>query len=243
MTQTSPPPLTASTSAAPLFNIGGIASGLDTNTIIGQLLAIERQPEVRALQQQHVEEARQNALRDVNTRLTNLQTAIAGLRDVSTWGDVQSVTSSDAAERRSRADGRRRPGRLPGSGDPAGARPPGDAVDRARRGGGRRQAPHRGRRGDGGRRRRQVRRQPRHDRRQDQRDDGHPGLRVGRELEARALGQGHRRGEHDLGHRRLGPRHGPRLHPVARRARRQVHGRRRRREARPRTSSQRRSPA
>ena len=88
-----PSSLTASTSAAPLFNIGGIASGLDTNTIIGQLLAIERQPEVRALQQQHVEEARQNALRDVNTRLTNLQTAIAGLRDVSTWGDVQSVTS------------------------------------------------------------------------------------------------------------------------------------------------------
>jgi flagellar hook-associated protein 2 len=92
-----PSSVTASTSAAPLFNIGGIASGLDTNTIIGQLLAIERQPEVRALQQQHVEEARQNALRDVNTRLTNLQTAIAGLRDVSTWGDVQSVTSSDAA--------------------------------------------------------------------------------------------------------------------------------------------------
>jgi flagellar hook-associated protein 2 len=92
-----PSSVTASTSAAPLFNIGGIASGLDTNTIIGQLLAIERQPEVRALQQQHVEEARQNALRDVNTRLTNLQTAIAGLRDVSTWGDVQTVTSSDAA--------------------------------------------------------------------------------------------------------------------------------------------------
>lgn len=70
-----PTSVTASTSAAPLFNIGGIASGLDTNTIIGQLLAIERQPEVRALQQQHVEEARQNALRDVNTRLTNLQTS------------------------------------------------------------------------------------------------------------------------------------------------------------------------
>jgi flagellar hook-associated protein 2 len=92
-----PSSITASTSSAPLFNIGGIASGLDTNTIIGQLLAIERQPEVRAAQQQQVEQARQNALRDVNTRLTNLQTAIAGLRDVSTWGDVQSVTSSDAA--------------------------------------------------------------------------------------------------------------------------------------------------
>jgi hypothetical protein len=47
-----PSSVTASTSAAPLFNIGGIAPGLDTETIIGQLLAIERQPE--------------NALRDVN---------------------------------------------------------------------------------------------------------------------------------------------------------------------------------
>jgi flagellar hook-associated protein 2 len=92
-----PSSITASTSAAPLFNIGGIASGLDTNTIIGQLLAIERQPEVRAAQQQQVEQARQNSLRDVNTRLTNLQSAIAGLRDVSTWGDVQTVTASDTA--------------------------------------------------------------------------------------------------------------------------------------------------
>ena len=31
-----------------------------------------------------------------------------------------------------------------------------------------------------------------------------PGLRLGRELEARAVGQGHRRGEHDLGDRRSG---------------------------------------
>jgi flagellar hook-associated protein 2 len=92
-----PTSVTASTSAAPLFNIGGIASGLDTNTIIGQLLAIERQPEVRALQQQHVEEARQSGLRDINTRLANLRTAAIGLRDVPTWADIQTVTSSDAA--------------------------------------------------------------------------------------------------------------------------------------------------
>ncbi len=88
--------LSASTSAAPLFNIGGIASGLDTNTIIGQLLAIERQPETRMAQQQAVETARQNALRDVNTRLTNLQAAVTGLRDIGTWADTQSITSTDA---------------------------------------------------------------------------------------------------------------------------------------------------
>jgi flagellar hook-associated protein 2 len=83
------------TDATPNFNVGGLASGLDTNTIISQLMSIERQPQVRLAQRQTVEAARQQALRDVNTRVLNLQTAIAGLRDVGTWGDQQSVDSSD----------------------------------------------------------------------------------------------------------------------------------------------------
>ena len=36
----------------PLFSFGGIASGLDTNSIIDQLMAIERQPIVRFQSQQ-----------------------------------------------------------------------------------------------------------------------------------------------------------------------------------------------
>ena len=83
------------TDATPNFNVGGLASGLDTNTIVSQLMSIERQPQVRLAQRQTVEAARQQALRDVNTRVLNLQTAIAGLRDVGTWGDQQSVDSSD----------------------------------------------------------------------------------------------------------------------------------------------------
>jgi|tagenome__1003787_1003787.scaffolds.fasta_scaffold20980908_2 flagellar hook-associated protein 2 len=84
--------------STPMFNIGGIASGLDTNAIVSQLLAVERQPQVRVQQQQRVEEARQQALRDVNTRLLNLQTAVTGLRDVGTWGDTQSIDSSDPSK-------------------------------------------------------------------------------------------------------------------------------------------------
>jgi flagellar hook-associated protein 2 len=87
--------LGASTSAAPLFNIGGLASGLDTNSIISQLLSIERQPEVKLAQKQVVETARQNALRDVNTRLVNLQTAADAMRDVGTWAPTQSVSTTD----------------------------------------------------------------------------------------------------------------------------------------------------
>jgi len=83
--------------SAPLNNITGLASGLDTNQIVAQLMAIESQPKVRVQQKQLVEEARQNALRDVQTRLQNLADAAAGLRDVGTWADVQSVTSSSAS--------------------------------------------------------------------------------------------------------------------------------------------------
>jgi flagellar hook-associated protein 2 len=76
--------------SSPTFNVGGLASGLDTSTI-------ERQPQVRVHQEQKIEEARQQALRDVNTPLLNLQTAITGLRDVANWGDTQSIDSSDTS--------------------------------------------------------------------------------------------------------------------------------------------------
>ena len=65
-----------------IFSVGGLASGLDTNTIVDQLMSIERQPQVRIAQQKTIETARQQALKDINTRLVNLDNAIAGLRDV-----------------------------------------------------------------------------------------------------------------------------------------------------------------
>jgi flagellar hook-associated protein 2 len=79
----------------PNFNVGGLASGLDTNTIVSQLMAIERNPQVLLHQRQLVEEARQQALQDVQTRVQNLQSAIAGIGDAATWADVQTVESSD----------------------------------------------------------------------------------------------------------------------------------------------------
>src|SRR3954452_6881395 len=87
----------SSTSASPIFNISGIASGIDTNSIITQLMSIERQPQVRIQQQQTVENARKQALQDVNTRLLNLQTSIQALRDPGLWADSQEVDSSDTS--------------------------------------------------------------------------------------------------------------------------------------------------
>jgi flagellar hook-associated protein 2 len=82
----------------PTFNVGGLASGLDTNAIIDQLMAIERNPQVRLQQRQRVEELRKNALSDILTRVSNLKTAAAGLRDATIWGDTQTVESSDATK-------------------------------------------------------------------------------------------------------------------------------------------------
>jgi flagellar hook-associated protein 2 len=78
-----------------MFSTSGLASGLDTNSMVTQLMTIERQPLIRLQQKQAVEEARQQALTDVRTRMANLQTSAATLADASLWNDTQDVTSSD----------------------------------------------------------------------------------------------------------------------------------------------------
>jgi flagellar hook-associated protein 2 len=83
--------------ATPTINFGGLASGLDTNTLIQQLMAIERQPQVKLTQKQKIEEARQKALRDVDAKLEALLSAAKALRDVGTWLEKQTVTSSNEA--------------------------------------------------------------------------------------------------------------------------------------------------
>ena len=85
---------TKSTSATPFFNVGGIATGLDTNSIIDQLLAIDRQPETLLTQRSTVETARQAALKAIQTSMQSLQTAAQAMRDPSVWANTQTVTSS-----------------------------------------------------------------------------------------------------------------------------------------------------
>src|SRR5215470_13901826 len=78
-------------------SISGLASGLDTASIISALMQVDKQPQVRIQQKIVVEQARQQALRGVLTQLQSLQTAYKSLTDPGTWADVQTVTSSDDA--------------------------------------------------------------------------------------------------------------------------------------------------
>src|SRR4051795_5297992 len=80
------------------INFGGLASGLDTNTIIDQLMAIERQPQNRLKLKQQQVDARKSALNDVMTRLKNLQTASQDLKSPTLWLDTQSVDVNDSTK-------------------------------------------------------------------------------------------------------------------------------------------------
>jgi len=82
--------------STPLLNIGGLASGLDTNSIVDQLMAIERQPRTRLDQQATLVTARQSALADFQSRLRAVETAAKDLRSITLWSQQQSVATSDS---------------------------------------------------------------------------------------------------------------------------------------------------
>src|SRR3954464_8203315 len=76
-------------------NISGLASGIDTSTIIDQLMAIERQPQTRLKTQVTLSQARKTALSDVQTRLKNLQLAAQDLKSAALWANKQTLDVSD----------------------------------------------------------------------------------------------------------------------------------------------------
>jgi flagellar hook-associated protein 2 len=81
----------------PDLSLSGLASGLDTASVISQLMAIERQGQTRVQYRQKNVQAQATGLKDVKTKLEALKSAAAGLRDAATWKEGQSVESSDSA--------------------------------------------------------------------------------------------------------------------------------------------------
>ena len=77
------------------IQIGGIASGLDTESIITQLMSIESAPRTRTARQQVTVQARQDALRAIDTKLTNLKLAAGDLRSASIWTPTQAISSGN----------------------------------------------------------------------------------------------------------------------------------------------------
>jgi flagellar hook-associated protein 2 len=80
------------------IQLSGLASGLDTASIIDQLMAVERQPRTRIVMRQASEQARRDGLNQVATQLKTLKDAATALRSTGTWADTQTATSSDATK-------------------------------------------------------------------------------------------------------------------------------------------------
>jgi flagellar hook-associated protein 2 len=97
------------------IQLSGLASGLDTASIIESLMAVERQPRTRIQMRQASEQARRDGLNQVATQLRTLKQAAADLRSVGAWADTQTATSSDTTK----LDVRRTGGAGPGGYDVA----------------------------------------------------------------------------------------------------------------------------
>jgi flagellar hook-associated protein 2 len=77
------------------MSISGLASGLDTQSIIEQLMAIERQPRNQLDVKQSTIELRTSLLKGFQTQLRAVQTAAADLRSATLFTQTQAVESSD----------------------------------------------------------------------------------------------------------------------------------------------------
>jgi flagellar hook-associated protein 2 len=77
------------------IQLSGLASGMDTESIISQLMSIESQPRTRVARQQVAIQARQDALRSIDTKLTALKLAASDLRSAAQWSPTQTVSSGN----------------------------------------------------------------------------------------------------------------------------------------------------
>ena len=80
------------------LGLSGIASGIDTNGIVSQLVAIERNKIVRQQLRTKSIEAEAGGLRDVQAKLRTLKSAAESLRSPGLWADTQTVESSNPAK-------------------------------------------------------------------------------------------------------------------------------------------------
>jgi flagellar hook-associated protein 2 len=87
-----------------------MASGIDTNAIVTQLMAVEGQSRTRLQLSDTRAAARQTGLRDLATKLGAVRDAANALKSSTTWANIQKLVSSDPARVAVRADAGAAPG-------------------------------------------------------------------------------------------------------------------------------------
>ncbi|MBC7334834.1 MAG: flagellar hook protein, partial [Clostridia bacterium] len=79
----------------PTMTISGLASGLDTDEIIRQLMEIERIPVTRLERRKADLEVDKNAWKDIGSRLTNLLGTLTSLKLASTFKAKTAASSNE----------------------------------------------------------------------------------------------------------------------------------------------------
>jgi flagellar hook-associated protein 2 len=80
------------------IQMSGLVSGLDTASILDQLMAVEKLPRKRITLDQDATTKKQTLLQDVSTKLTALKFANDDLKSALTWLDTQTVESGNTAK-------------------------------------------------------------------------------------------------------------------------------------------------
>ncbi len=81
-----------------MFNVGGLASGLDSSSMIEQLMAIEAKPRERLEWKQERWELRKSYWNELSTKLNTLRSLATTLNTASTWATFSGITTSDATK-------------------------------------------------------------------------------------------------------------------------------------------------
>jgi flagellar hook-associated protein 2 len=80
------------------IQLSGLVSGIDTQSIISQLMTIEKQPRTKITLDQDATTKRQSLLQDLSTKLTTLKSTNDDLKSVLSWLDTQTVESGDTSK-------------------------------------------------------------------------------------------------------------------------------------------------
>lgn len=78
------------------ISFGGLATGLDTGSIVSQLVALRRQPIVKLQEQKSLYERQQAALKDLQSKLTTLMNAADALDTAQSFGSLKAASSLDS---------------------------------------------------------------------------------------------------------------------------------------------------
>jgi flagellar hook-associated protein 2 len=80
------------------IQMSGLVSGLDTASIIDQLMAVEKLPRTKITLNQDATTKRQGLLQDISSKLTSLKYANDDLKSALSWLDTQTVESGDTTK-------------------------------------------------------------------------------------------------------------------------------------------------